>query len=74
MLTFKELEEPVSGWALSRIEKTRGGLWEVTFQSGFDGQFLTGSAHRDIEVAWSSAQIVAENADVASKEHRRAVL
>lgn len=74
MLTFKEMAEPVKGWALSRIEKTRGGLWEVTFQSGFDGQFLTGAAHRDLEVAWGSTRIAAENTDVASRNYERAAL
>lgn len=74
MLTFKEMETPVVGWALSRIEKTRGGLWEVTLQSGHDGQFLTGAAHRDLEVAWGSTRIAAENADVATREYGRLAL
>ena len=72
MLTFKELEEPVSGWALDRIERTRGGLWEVTLRRGETfGRLLTGAACRTLEAAWGSVCIAAENADVQSRDRGR---
>lgn len=69
MLTFKEMAEPAEGWALDRVERTRAGLWEVTlFRPTSDGpRYLTGSASSNLETAWGSARIAAENADVLAK-------